>query len=166
MTGEPAPKANGRDRGIAPKITPKKIVTATFEYHDQSGDLVYVVERVEHQNADGTFVLTEDGKRKKTFRQRRPDPEHPGKWLWNVEGVPVAALPAAAVDEGGRQSVHPVLVVEGERKVDLLWSWNIAATMQRRRRKESGSRSTLSFCRGADVVLLPDNDDAGLEAHQ
>ena len=47
LTGEPAPKANGR--GNASKITPKKIVTATFEYHDESGNVVYVIERVEHQ---------------------------------------------------------------------------------------------------------------------
>jgi phage/plasmid primase-like uncharacterized protein len=121
LTGELAPKANGRDRGIAPKATPKKIVTATFEYHDQSGDLVYVVERVEHQNADGTFVLTEDGKRKKTFRQRRPDPEHPGKWLWNVEGIPVVPYRLPQLMKA-IASDRPVLVVEGERKADMLWS--------------------------------------------
>ena len=159
LTGEPAPKANGR--GTAPKITPKKIVTATFEYRDQSGDIVYVVERVEYQNADGTFVLTEDGKRKKTFRQRRPDPEHPGKWLWNVEGVPVVPyrLPQLmkAIASG-----RPVLIVEGERKADLLWSWNIAATCNRGGAKKWKPEHA-EFLRGADVVLVPDNDNAGWE---
>ena len=56
LTGEPAPKANGR--GNASKVTAKKIVTAMFEYCDGKGNIVYVIERVEHQNADGTFVLT------------------------------------------------------------------------------------------------------------
>ena len=159
LTGEPAPKANGRDRGIAPKITPKKIVTATFEYHDQSGDLVYVVERVEHQNADGTFVLTQDGKRKKTFRQCRPDPEHPGKWLWNVEGVSklLYRLPelAEAVASG-----HLVFVGEGEGKVDALRELGIIATTN-----PGGAGKWLpkfsDHLRGADVVLLPDNDEPG-----
>ena len=40
-------------------------------------------------------------KRKKTFRQRRPDPEHPGEWLWNVEGVR-CCLPAAGDHRGDR----------------------------------------------------------------
>ena len=145
----------------ASKITPKKIVTATFEYHDQSGDLVYVVERVEYQNADGTFVLTEDGKRKKTFRQRRPDPEHPGKWLWNVEGVPVVPYRLPQLMEA-IASDHPVLIVEGERKADMLWSWSVAATCNSGGAKKWKPEHA-EFLRGADVVLVPDNDDAGWE---
>jgi phage/plasmid primase-like uncharacterized protein len=65
LTGEPLPKPNGKDRGAAPK----KIVAATFEYHDESGAVAFVVERVEYRKADGTFVPNKDGnKRKKTFR--------------------------------------------------------------------------------------------------
>ena len=159
LTGELAPKANGR--GNASKITPKKIVTATFEYHDQSGDLVYVVERVEYQNADGAFVLTEDGKRKKTFRQRRPDPEHPGKWLWNVEGIPVVPYRLPQLMKA-IASDRPVLVVEGERKADMLWSWSVAATCNSGGAKK-WKPGHAEFLRGADVVLVPDNDNVGWE---
>jgi len=61
LTGELPPKPNGRDRGAAPK----KIAVAEFEYHDEGGAVAYVIERIEYQNPDGTFVLTKEGKHKK-----------------------------------------------------------------------------------------------------
>ena len=158
LIGEPPPKANGKDRTAGTK--PRKIVAAEYPYHDQGGAVAFVVERVEHQNPDGSFV-SKDGKRKKTFRQRRPDPDRPGEWIWNVQSVPVLPyrLPelAEAISTGQR-----VLIVEGERKVDLLSSWNVAATCN-----SGGSgkwkRDHSEFLCGADVVLCPDNDDAGWE---
>ena len=54
---------------------------------------------------------------------------------------------------------HPVLVVEGERKVDLLASWNIAATCNAGGAKK-WKLEHAEFLRGADVVLVPDNDDS------
>ena len=91
LTGEPPPKAkaNGKAYSAAkPRNDAGKIVVAEFPYHFHEGGLAFVVERIEYQNADGSFVMTEDGKRKKTFRQKRPDPDHPGEWLWNVDGIP------------------------------------------------------------------------------
>lgn len=98
LTGEPPPKANGKD----PARKPREIVV---------GDLVFVVERRERQNPDGTFVL-KDGKPNKTFKRKRPDSDHSGEWLWNVEGVPVVPyrLPQAieAVAAG-----NLIVIVEG-----------------------------------------------------
>ena len=74
LTGEPPPKGNGKDRGPEPK----KVVAAEFTYENEDGAPVFVVERIEFQTADATFV-TKDGKRKKAFRQRRPDVEQPGE---------------------------------------------------------------------------------------
>ena len=54
---------------------------------------------------------------------------------------------------------HPVLVVEGERQVDLLASWNIAATCNAGGAKK-WKLEHAEFLRGADVVLVPDNDDS------
>ena len=53
-----------------------------------------------------------------------------------------------------------VLVVEGEPKVDLLSSWSIAATCNGGGAKKWKPEHS-EFLRGADVVLVPDNDDAG-----
>ena len=72
LAGEPPPKQNGKDT----TSKPREIVTAEFPYHDESGNVVLATERIEFQNPDGTFVL-KDGKRKKSFRQKRPDPRSP-----------------------------------------------------------------------------------------
>jgi hypothetical protein len=97
----PRPNGNGSalNAAIAEK-QPKKITVATFEYQDERGAVVYVVDRIEYQNADGTFVL-KDGKRKKTFRQRQPTAEG---WIFNVEGV--TRVLAAGGDFIGTFNLH------------------------------------------------------------
>ena len=77
-------KPNGHDH----TVEPKNVVAARYSYQDKSGALAFVVERVEFQNADGSFVVAKNGKRKKKFRQKRPDPDKPNSWIWNVQGVP------------------------------------------------------------------------------
>ncbi len=157
LTGEPPPRANGWD----PTHDPRKIVAAQFRYEDESGRVLFVVERVEFQNPDGSYVLTKEGKRKKTFRQRRPDPDKPGHWLWNVDGVPV-------VPYGLQQLIKAIaagctiLIPEGEAKVELLRSWNFPATCCAGGAKKWRAEHA-AFLRGANVVILPDNDEAGLE---
>jgi hypothetical protein len=157
LTGEPPPKANGGNR-IA---EPRKIVAAEFSYETESGAVVFVVERVEFRNADGTYVLAKEGKREKSFRQKRPDPDDSDHWLWNVEGVPTLPykLPELirAVAAG-----YAVLIVEGEAKVDLLQTWQIPATCcacgaQKWRAEHA------AYLHGAHVVILPDNDNPGRE---
>jgi len=57
---------------------------------------------------------------------------------------------------------QPVLIVEGEAKADLLWSWNVAATCCAGGAKKWKPEHS-AFLHGADVVLLPDNDGVGWE---
>src|SRR5262245_28153308 len=89
LTHEPAPtakkKPNGKDDGSNAKpAATKQIRVAAFGYHDRDGKLVLVVERREFRKSDGSYLLDAQGKREKKFLQRRPDPEHPGKWIWNA----------------------------------------------------------------------------------
>ncbi len=161
LTGEPPPKPNGRDRTAALKSAAKSTakVVATFEYNDESGAIVYVIERVEYLKSDGSFVLTKDGKRKKTFRQRRPDPERPSEWLWNVNDVAKIPYRLPEVIEAVA-SGHVIFIVEGEGKVDALREIGIAASTN----PGGAGKWQLEFSerlRGADVVLLPDNDEPG-----
>jgi putative DNA primase/helicase len=154
LAGEPPPKkTNGRDR----TAWPHKIVAAQFPYEDENG-LVLVVERIEYLNADGTYVF-KDGKRKKSFAQKRPDPEQPGNWIWNVKGV--RRIPYRLIElHEALASNLTIFIVEGEKCVDALHGLNMAATCNPGGAGKWSDELNVHF-RGADVVLIPDNDDAG-----
>jgi predicted P-loop ATPase len=148
-------KPNGHDR----TVEPRNVVAARYPYEDESGAVAFVVERVEFQNADGSFVVAKNGKRKKKFYQKRPDPDKPNSWVWNVQGV--SALPyrlPQLIEAVGTKQI--VIIVEGEAKVDLLWSWDVAATCcaggAGKWRAEHAQ-----YLRDVDVIVLPDNDPAG-----
>ena len=153
LTGEPKP--NGRR--YYPKI---KQTTATYEYRDASGAVVYVIDRIEFQAGNGVFLL-KNGKREKTFRQRRPDPDRPGNWISNVDGVPILPYRLPELLEAVAAECT-ILIVEGEAKVDLLRSWNVPATCCAGGAKKWKPEHA-EYLRGADVVLLGDNDQAGWE---
>ena len=151
----PLAKLNGKSHAAEPK----KIGAAKYQYQDEAGNLAFGVARIEYQNADGTFVTTAEGKRKKTFLQYRPDPEYPGKSIWNVNGVAILPYQLPELIEA-IASGHFIVVAEGEAKVDLLRSWNVPATCNAGgagKWKPEHSK----FLLGADVVILPDNDAAG-----
>jgi hypothetical protein len=149
------PNGNGKDHAAA---EPEKIAIAKFRYDDEAGNLLFAVTRAEYQNADGSFV-TKDGKRKKTFHQRRPDPDRPGKWVWNVDGVPIVPYRLPELIEAVGNG-HFVVIVEGEAKVDLLRSWNVPATCNAGGAGKWKPEHS-AFLQGADVVILPDNDQPG-----
>jgi 5S rRNA maturation endonuclease (ribonuclease M5) len=73
---------------------------ATYPYEDKMGRLLYEVLR--YQSTDG----------KKEFRQRRPDPNKPGYYIWDIAGVPTVlyGLPQVV-------TADIVIVVEGEKDV-------------------------------------------------
>jgi hypothetical protein len=153
-------RANGHANGHTHNAPPPKPVEVEWhEYPDEHGVVRFAVKRIEYQNADGSFVL-KDGKRQKTFRQMRPDPDRPGQWINNLESVDTAIpyrLPELlkAVDRG-----EPIVIVEGERKADLLWSWGIAATTNAMGAgKWTPAHS--KYLNGADVLIPPDNDEPG-----
>src|SRR5262249_17910606 len=77
----------------------------------------------------------------------------------NVEGVRVVPYKLPELIEAiGNE--HSIAIVEGEAKADLLWSWNIPATCNAQGAGK-GKPEHSEFLRGADVVILPDNDEPG-----
>ena len=154
LAGE-RPKANGKDHTAEQA---REVCVAAFSYTDESGALLFMVARIQYRNADGSFVL-KDGKPKKNFRQKRPDPNWPGQWIYNVDGVRVVPykLPELLKAIGND---YYVLIVEGEAKVDFLHSWNVPATCNAMGAGKWKSEHS-EFLRGADVVILPDNDQPG-----
>jgi hypothetical protein len=116
-----------------------------FDYHDAHGAIVYQVERTDY--CDG----------RKKFNQRRPDGN--GGWLWNLGGVrPVPYRLPELIEAAGNGNL--IVIAEGERKVDLLWSWNIPSTCNSGG-AEKWRPEHSAYLSGADVVILPDNDQAG-----
>jgi hypothetical protein len=157
LTGQPPPKANGKANG---KDTSKKVVVVTFEYQNADGSVAFAVDRVQFKKPDGSFVL-KDGKPDKTFRQRRPDPDHLGRWIANKDGAPVVPYRLPEVIEAVAAG-HPIFIVEGEAKANLLASWEVAATCCAGGAKKWKPEHS-EFLRGADIVLVPDHDNSGWE---
>ncbi|MEJ5330615.1 MAG: hypothetical protein WHT07_10735 [Desulfobaccales bacterium] len=119
---------------------------AVYPYRDASGNLLFEVCR----------FRTPDGG--KTFRQRRPDPEKPGEWIWNLNGVPLVLyrLPELVAAD----PAIPVFVTEGEKDADRLANWGQVTTTNP---MGAGKwREEYNQClRGRRVVILPDNDPPG-----
>lgn len=118
-------------------------IVATYDYTDEQGQVLFQVVRLYP----------------KDFRARRPAPN--GEWEWSLAGTPrvLYRLPEVrrAVEAGRR-----VFVVEGEKDVHTLAAWGLCATCN-----PGGAGKWPSECseglRGAHVVIIPDNDEAGCQ---
>ncbi len=111
---------------------------ATHDYTDHAGELLFQVVRL----------------RPKSFRQRRPDGN--GGWVWNVDGVRrvLYRLP----ELGTATVVH---INEGEKDADALHGIGLSATCNPGGAGKWRDEYTESFTAEHQVVVLPDNDDAG-----
>jgi hypothetical protein len=147
--GHHSPKPSG-DHGR--KDAPNRKIVATYDYRDREGNLIYEVVRLEWD---------EDGKRKKTFRQRRPDPGRPGDWIWNLDGVEhsLYRLPEAVETI---MNGYSLFLVEGEKDVETLHAWGVPATTNSGGAKHWSERHAKMLA-GGDIVVIPDNDDVGRE---
>jgi len=116
-----------------------------FDYPDETGAIIYQVERED---------LPGGGKR---IRQRRPDGN--GGWVWNLAGVTPVPYRLPELLEALAYG-HTIAIVEGEAKADLLWSWNVPATCNSGGAGKWRAHHS-AYLRGADVVILPDNDEPG-----
>jgi len=185
ITPEPPPAMSESDYGIE---TIRREITATYGYTDADGLLVYQTCRKE---------WVENGKRRKTFVQRRPhgvvtERREDQTWIYGLtagtyvrgsdghfyradpnkqtkaERIDVDVCPhilyrlpdlreelAQPADER-----RAIFVPEGEADVETLIAWGIAATTN-----SGGAQNWrpehAEELRGADVVVLLDNDKAG-----
>lgn len=111
-----------------------------YDYRDEAGELLFQVERRPGHK----------------FLQRKPDGA--GGWEYKVRGVRLVPyrlpeLVAAPADE-------PVFIAEGEKDVDNLRALGLIATCNSGG-AEKWRAAHAEHLRGRDVVILPDNDDAG-----
>ena len=119
-----------------------------------------IVAVYDYVDADGTLVHQTVRYEPKAFRQRRPDPVNPGEYLWNLTGIePVLYhLPQVLA---ALQRDELLYLVEGEKDVHALERLGLTATCNP---MGAGKwrRSYSATLRGAHVVILPDNDQAGV----
>jgi hypothetical protein len=120
--------------------------TVHYDYADEDGVLLFQKVR-------------QPGK----FWQRRPDGN--GGWINKLEGVRkvIYRLPAVkkAIAAG-----QPIVAVEGEKDAETLWSLGIAATTSPDGAAKPGQGAKWrpeysEMLRGADLIVMGDNDDAG-----
>jgi hypothetical protein len=132
-------KANGASSG-------ERQIETAYDYHDEAGNLLFQVCRT----------------KPKGFLQRRPNGGD--TWIWNMQGVQrvLYKLPALYRAISHKMPVH---IVEGEKDADNLIKLGLAATTNPGGAGKWQS-SYNEFLRGADVILIPDNDQAGRDHMQ
>lgn len=142
---------------LPPAVPDGGRLTKTYDYRDAAGALLYQVCRYDWTDPDSPKGHS------KTFLQRRPDTTKPGGWAYKVKDkiVPVPYRLAellADIRDG-----FPIYLVEGEKKVDMLRALGVPATCNHGGAGKFPEDLVAHFA-GADVILLPDNDEAG-KAH-
>ncbi|MEO5858717.1 MAG: DUF927 domain-containing protein [Pyrinomonadaceae bacterium] len=140
--------------GIAPKnlflsellkTTQRKRLAATYDYRDESGQLLFQSVRYEP----------------KSFRYRRPNGSGGHEWNLANTRLVLYRLPELLVAD----PLFPVFIVEGEKDVDALQAIGVTATcnpMGALKWKDEFSDSLKGF----DCAILPDNDKSGRQHSQ
>lgn len=124
----------------------KRRIVQVYHYRDKAGALLFQVVRYEP----------------KDFRQRRPDPNKPGDWIWKLKGVPrvLYRLPELSTTD----SAQPVFVCEGEKDADNVASLGLVSTTAPGGGSKGKSKWREEYnesLRGRRVVILPHNDEPG-----
>lgn len=134
------PRKKNNNRG-------KKKVEAVYQYLDKDFKLLY--EKVKYRYEDGT----------KGFTQRRPDPNKPDQYIYNLP-TDQRVLYNLPIILKGIEYGEPIWLVEGEKDADTLSRMNIMATT-------GGGAGTWEqqftdvLVNAAAVMIVADNDDAG-----
>ena len=134
------------NNGRKPKAKPDWKTVAEYVYHDHEGKLSRkVIKKVDRNNAS-----------KKNFPQMHWDG---AAWAWGTKGIRAYPYHLQQL----QKSSGTVFIVEGEKDVETLEGCGLVATCNPGGAgKWPGMAKDLNqFFKGRDVVILPDNDDAG-----
>lgn len=134
------------DLFLKPLDTQKKVnKNIEYPYYNEDGTLIHKTVR----------KPLPDGKKK--FLQCRPDGN--GGWIWNLQDItPILYNLRALIDAVAKGET--VYIVEGEKDVESLKVFEMVATTNPMGAGKWKSDYN-SYFKGADVIILPDNDVAG-----
>jgi hypothetical protein len=150
----------GCDVRDEPKPKGRRELEISYLYTDEYDNPLYQVQRWVYRLPDRSLELTKDGKRRKSFTQRRSDGK--GGWIEGkdcMKGVRWVPFRLSDLLEAMANN-RTILSVEGEKCADLLWTWNVPATCNAGGSKNWKGELNRYF-EGADLVLMGDNDTAG-----
>jgi len=126
----------------------EKTVTRLHKYLGPTGDLLFEVV---------VFGYKRDGT--KDVSQRRPDASKPDGFAWNIKGVTTVIYNLPAIITADPSTT--VYVAEGEKDVDNLTNIGVLATTNPHGASKWRKHHSHPL-KGRNVVILPDNDDAGV----
>jgi P4 family phage/plasmid primase-like protien len=136
--------SNGRNGNGGSAHKPRLKIETVYDYHDAEGKLLFQVCRL----------------KPKDFRQRRPDPNRPGKFIWNLNGVePVPyRLPELITSVKAGETVF---IAEGEKDVASLVSHKFTATCNAGGAGKWQDGFAKWFDGAKAVVVIADKDATG-----
>lgn len=126
--------------GLWPKA-PRKRVVKEYDYRDASGNLLFQKLRYEP----------------KDFRLRRPDGK--GGWIWSIKGLTPIPYQLDLIAKAPTDT--PILVVGGEKDCDNAAKLGQLATTSHSGEGKNWPREINQHFANWDIIILPDNDDAG-----
>ena len=119
-----------------------------------------IISKYRYRDRDGRLLYTVGRTAAKEFPVWRPDPSQPGgiEWGWGeVEHIPYRLAEVLAAAAAG----EPVFVVEGEKDAETGRRLGIVATTTPGGAKAPWLAGHSESLRGADVIIIPDNDVPG-----
>lgn len=131
-----------------PRKAVKTKFVASYDYTDESGNLLFQKVRLVDENG------------KKTFRQRKPDGN--GQWIYNAADVPKVLYNLPAVIDA-KKSGAPIWVVEGEKDANTLIDLGIVATTMPNGAGSWLDLHTETLAGATTVEIIADHDEVGIQ---
>jgi len=127
------------DRITVPVSTTSRKIVATYDYQDETGNLLFQTVRYEP----------------KDFSQRHRNGS--GEWVNNLQGVRRVLYRLPDIKDKSK-----LFLVEGEKDADNLWKYGLPATTSPMGAK-SWQSEYAEYLTGKEIIIIPDQDAAGLD---
>ena len=131
-----------------------------FESMPETGRKPEIVKTYDYVSADGELLYQVVRYYPKDFRQRRPDLDRRGEWVWNLKDTPRVLFHLPQLIEAIKAGVD-VFVVEGEKDALTLEALGLVATTNAGGAAKWCKSYTDVLADARRVIVLPDNDPPG-----